>query len=85
MSFWEKKLKFLSPLALVLIMTSPLIFPNILSIVVKVKVTPTTFWLKCINLPKCTKSCSTRKLEVADKRFYLLTKKLYHELADTGA
>ena len=32
------------------------------------------FWLKCINLPKCTKFCSTRKLEVVDKNFGLLTK-----------
>ena len=38
------------------------------------KVTPTTFWLKCKNLPKCTKFCSTRKLEVAAKSFGLLTK-----------
>ena len=38
------------------------------------KVTPTTFWLKCKNLPKCTKFCSTRKLEVAAKNFSLLTK-----------
>ena len=38
------------------------------------KVTPTTSWLKCINLSKCTESCSTRKLEVADKNFGLLTK-----------
>ena len=39
------------------------------------KVTPTSFWLKCINLPKCTKFCSARKLEVADKKFRFLTKK----------
>ena len=38
------------------------------------EVTPTTFWLKCKNLPKCTKFCSTRKLEVAAKNFGLLTK-----------
>ena len=38
----------------------------------KVKVTPTTFWLKCI--PKCTKFCSTRKLEIAYENFDLLTK-----------
>ena len=38
------------------------------------KVTPTTFWLKYTNLPKCTKFCSTRKLEVADKKFDLSTK-----------
>ena len=38
------------------------------------KVTPTTFWPKCKNLPKCTKFCSTRKLEVAAKNFGLLTK-----------
>ena len=38
------------------------------------KVTQTTVWLKCINLPKCTKFCSTCKLEVADKIFDLLTK-----------
>ena len=37
------------------------------------KVIPTNFWLKCINLPKYTKFCSTRKLEVADKNFGLLT------------
>ena len=41
---------------------------------VRFMVTPTTFWLKCINLTKCTKYCSTRNLEVADKRFGLLTK-----------
>ena len=40
-----------------------------------VKVTPITFWLKFINLPKCSKFCSTCKLEVADKKFGLLTKK----------
>ena len=40
----------------------------------EIKVTPTTFWLKCINLPKCTKFCSTRKLEIADKKFSRLTK-----------
>ena len=38
------------------------------------KVTPTTFWIKCKTLPKCTKFCSTRKLEVAAKNFGLLTK-----------
>ena len=38
------------------------------------KVTPTTFWLKYKNLPKCTKLCSTRKLEAAAKNFDLLTK-----------
>ena len=38
------------------------------------KLTPTTFWPKCINLSKCTKFCSTRKLGVADKSFGLLTK-----------
>ena len=38
------------------------------------KVTPITFWLKCTNLPKCTKFGSARKLEVADKNFGLLTK-----------
>ena len=32
-----------------------------------IKVTPTTFWLKYKKLPKCTKFCSTRKLEVAAK------------------
>ena len=36
------------------------------------KVTPTIFWLKCINLSKRTKFCSTDKLEVADKYFGLL-------------
>ena len=49
------------------------------------KVTPTTFWLKCKNLPKCTEFCSARKLEVADKNFDLLTKKSCHALANTGA
>ena len=38
------------------------------------KVIPTTFWLKCQDLPKCTKFCSTCKLEVAAKNFCLLTK-----------
>ena len=38
------------------------------------KVTPTTFRLKCKNLPKCTEFCSTRKLEVAAKNFGLFTK-----------
>ena len=37
------------------------------------KVTPATFWLKCVNLPKFTKFCSTRKLKVAEKNFGLLT------------
>ena len=41
---------------------------------VQVKVTPTTFWLKCINLPKCTKFCSALKLEVSENNFGLLTK-----------
>ena len=40
----------------------------------RVKVTPATFWLKCKNLPKCTKFCSTHKLEVPAKNFGLLTK-----------
>ena len=40
----------------------------------RVKITPTTFWLKCKNLPKCTKFASARKLEVAAKNFGLLTK-----------
>ena len=40
----------------------------------RVKVTPTTFWLKCKNLPKCTKFYSIRKLEVAAKNFGVLTK-----------
>ena len=39
-----------------------------------IKVTPTTFWLKCKNLPKCTKFCFTRKLEVAAKNVGFLTK-----------
>ena len=39
-----------------------------------IKVTPTTFWLKCINQSTCTKFCSTDKLEVADKYFCLSTK-----------
>ena len=51
----------------------------------RVKVTPTPFWLKCINLSKCTKFCSTDKLDVADKYFCLFTKKLSHGLANTGA
>ena len=34
-----------------------------------VKVTPISLWLKCINLSKCIKLCSTDKLEVADKYF----------------
>ena len=38
------------------------------------KVIPTTFWLKCINLPKYTKFYSTSKLEVADKNFGLWQK-----------
>ena len=38
------------------------------------KVTPTTFWLKCKNLHKCTKFCSLCKLEVDAKNFGLLTK-----------
>ena len=38
------------------------------------KVTPTTFWLRCINLSKCTKFCSIDNLEVADKYFGLFTK-----------
>ena len=29
--------------------------------IVYLKLTPTTFWLKCINLPKCTRFCSTCK------------------------
>ena len=49
-----------------------------------IKVTPTTFWLKCENLPKCTKFCSTGKLEVAAKNFDLLTKKLCHALENMG-
>ena len=39
-----------------------------------VKVTPVSFWLKCINLSKCTKFCSADKLEFADKYFCPLTK-----------
>ena len=42
------------------------------------------FWLKCINLPKCTKVCSIRKLEVDDKNFGLVTKNS-HALANIGA
>ena len=38
------------------------------------KVTPTTFWLKWINLSKCTKFCFADKLEVADKYIGLLKK-----------
>ena len=37
-----------------------------------IKVTPTSFWLKRIDL---SKFCSTDKLEVASKYFSLLTKK----------
>ena len=48
------------------------------------KATPTTFWLKCINLSKSTRLCFTDKLEVADKYFGLLTKKLSHGLANMG-
>ena len=40
----------------------------------KLKVIPTTFWLKRKSLLKCTKFCSTRKLEVAAKNVCLLTK-----------
>ena len=32
------------------------------------------FWLKCKNLPKCTKFCSACNLEGAAKNFGLLTK-----------
>ena len=39
-----------------------------------VKVTPTISWLKCRNLPKCTKFCSAHTLEAAAKNFGLLTK-----------
>ena len=49
-----------------------------------VMVTPTTFWLKRKNLPKGTKFCSTRKLEIAAKNFGL-TKNPSHTLANTGA
>ena len=45
------------------------------------KVIPTIFWRKCINLSKCTKFSSTDKLKVADKYFCLFTKKLSHGLA----
>ena len=38
------------------------------------KVTPTTSWLKCKNLPKCTKFCSTCKLEVTAENFGRFTK-----------
>ena len=39
------------------------------------KVTPTTFWLKWINLSKFTKFCSTHELEIAGKCFVgVLTK-----------
>ena len=41
------------------------------------KVIPNTFWLKCKNLPKCTKFCLIRKLEVAAKSFGLLTKNCF--------
>ena len=51
----------------------------------RVKVTPTTFWIKCKNLPKCTKFFSTRKLEVAAKNFGFFDKKLSYALANTGA
>ena len=47
------------------------------------KVTPTTFWLKSKNLPKCTKFCSTRKLEVAAKNLGL-DKKSSDALENTG-
>ena len=41
---------------------------------IQIKLTRTTFWLKCINLSKCTKFCFKEKLEVADKYFGLFTK-----------
>ena len=50
---------------------------------IQVEVTPTTFWLKCIDLPNCTKFCSTDKLEVSDKYFGFL-QKLSHGLANKG-
>ena len=50
-----------------------------------IEVTPIIFWLKCKNLPKCTKFFSTRKVEVAAKNFGLLTKNMSHALANTGA
>ena len=55
------------------------------TIYVQLKVTSTTFWLKCKNLPKCTKFCSTRKLDVAAKNVGLSTKKSSHALANTAA
>ena len=51
---------------------------KILPVYNPLNVTPSTFWLKCINLPKCTKFSSARKLKIADK-------KLSHELANTEA
>ena len=66
----------------------PVDVPRFLGLLVlrkQIKVTPTTFWLKCKNLPKCTKFCYTRKLEVAAKNFDLLTKRSSHALANTGA
>ena len=48
------------------------------------KVTPTTFRQKCKNPPKCTKFCSTRKLEVAAKTS-VFDKKVSHALANTGS
>ena len=45
---------------------------NFQTVIPDIKVTPNTFWLKCINLPKCTKLCQTRKLKVADKNFSFL-------------
>ena len=48
------------------------------------KVTRTTFWLKCKNLPKCTKFCSTHKLEVAGKCFAVLTKNYLMDLQIRG-
>ena len=49
--------------------------------VLVLKVTPTTFWLKCINLSKCTKFCSIDKLEVLRS----FNKKSSHGLANAGA
>ena len=39
-----------------------------------IKVTRTTFWLKCKKSPNCIKFCSTHKLEVAGKCLVALTK-----------
>ena len=48
-----------------------------LSLELSVKIIPTTFLLKCINLSKCTKLCFAGKLEASDKYFSLLIKNYF--------